>query len=272
MMTKNPYDVLGVSPNASDDEIKRVYRDLTRKYHPDANVNNPLADLAEEKFKEVQEAYDIIMRERANGGNSYGNNYGYGSSESYSYGNQSYGNQNSSYGYGTMDPKLQAAANYINSRRYREAINTLDQVQQRSAMWYYLSGCANAGIGNQILARDHAAQAVNMEPNNMQFRQLLNQLDFNSRRYQNSPYGGGYAPGGQNSCGTGNMCCDLCLRIHCVNVWEAISAHACKSKTNGIWRFDPCGDCRVYGTWKRDRDEYIVFVGSSGIFCRNCYS
>jgi len=87
----------------------------------------------------------------------------------------------------------------------------LDQVQQRSAMWYYLSGCANAGIGNQILARDHAAQAVNMEPNNMQFRQLLNQLDFNSRRYQNSPYGGGYAPGGQNSCGTGNMCCDLWL-------------------------------------------------------------
>lgn len=206
MMTKNPYDVLGVSSNASDDEIKRVYRDLTRKYHPDANVNNPLADLAEEKFKEVQEAYDIIMRERANGGNSYGNNYGYGSSESYSY-----GNQNSSYGYGTMDPKLQAAANYINSRRYREAINTLDQVQQRSAMWYYLSGCANAGIGNQILARDHAAQAVNMEPNNLQFRQLLNQLDFNSRRYQNSPYGGGYAPGGQNSCGTGNMCCDLWL-------------------------------------------------------------
>ena len=134
MMTKNPYDVLGVSPNASDDEIKRAYRDLTRKYHPDANVNNPLADLAEEKFKEVQEAYDIIMRERANG-----------------------------------------------------------------------------GIGNQILARDHAAQAVNMEPNNMQFRQLLNQLDFNSRRYQNSPYGGGYAPGGQNSCGTGNMCCDLWL-------------------------------------------------------------
>lgn len=211
MMTKNPYDVLGVSPNASDDEIKRVYRDLTRKYHPDANVNNPLADLAEEKFKEVQEAYDIIMRERANGGNSYGNNYGYGSSESYSYGNQSYGNPNSSYGYGTMDPKLQAAANYINSRRYREAINTLDQVQQRSAMWYYLSGCANAGIGNQILARDYAAQAVNMEPNNLQFRQLLNQLDFNSRRYQNSPYGGGYAPGGQNSCGTGNMCCDLWL-------------------------------------------------------------
>ena len=66
-MTKNPYDVRGVSPNASDDEIKRAYRDLTRKYHPDANVNNPLADLAEEKFKEVQEAYDTIMKERSGG-------------------------------------------------------------------------------------------------------------------------------------------------------------------------------------------------------------
>ena len=67
-MSKNPYEVLGVSPNASDDEIKKAYRDLTRKYHPDANVNNPLADLAEEKFKEVQEAYDTIMHERSTGG------------------------------------------------------------------------------------------------------------------------------------------------------------------------------------------------------------
>ena len=65
----------GVSPSASDDEIKKAYRELTRKYHPDANVDNPLADLAEEKFKEVQEAYDTIMHERASGssgGYSYG--------------------------------------------------------------------------------------------------------------------------------------------------------------------------------------------------------
>ena len=59
-MTKNPYDVLGVSPSASDDEIKKAYRDLTRKYHPDANVDNPLADLAEEKFKEIGEAYEVL--------------------------------------------------------------------------------------------------------------------------------------------------------------------------------------------------------------------
>ena len=74
-MNKNPYEVLGIPTNASDDEVKRAYRDLTRKYHPDANVNNPLADLAEEKFKEVQEAYDMIMKQREQGGYQYG--YGY---------------------------------------------------------------------------------------------------------------------------------------------------------------------------------------------------
>ena len=210
-MAKNPYDVLGVSPSASDDEIKKAYRDLTRKYHPDANVDNPLADLAEEKFKEVQEAYDTIMHERQAGG-----------SGGYSYGGSSYGSSGgySGYGYGgssgggyqnaQADPRLQAAVNYINSRRFREALNTLDQVPERSALWYYLSGCANAGLGNNVLARDHAAQAVNMEPNNLQYRQLLNQLEFSSRRYQNSGYGSGYGMGG-GSCGTGNLCCDLCI-------------------------------------------------------------
>ena len=105
-MRKNPYEVLGVSPGASDDEIKKAYRELSRKYHPDANINNPLADLAAEKFKEVQEAYDTIMRERTSGS---GYSYGYGSG----YGN-SYGN---GYTGGEIDPRLQAAANYINSRR-----------------------------------------------------------------------------------------------------------------------------------------------------------
>ena len=153
-MINIPYEVLGVSPSASDDEIKKAYRDLTRKYHPDANVDNPLADLAEEKFKEVQEAYDMIMKERASGG---GYSYGYGVSS----GSPSYG-AGGNYQNAQKDPRLQAAVNYINSRRFREALNTLDQINERSAIWYYLSSCANAGLGNNVLARDHAAQAVNM--------------------------------------------------------------------------------------------------------------
>lgn len=211
-MTKNPYDVLGVSVNASDDEIKRAYRDLTRKYHPDANVNNPLADLAEEKFKEVQEAYDTIMKERASGnrGNSQGySGYGYGNSYGNSYGNRGYG----SYGYGQnggnyqqQSTEIQAVYNFINNRRFQDALNVLGRMQNRNAQWYYLSAIANNGIGNNILARDHAAQAVNMEPNNIQYRQLLNQLSWNAQRYQGNPYGG-YS--NQQSCGTGNLCCDL---------------------------------------------------------------
>ena len=109
-----------------------------------------------------------------------------------------------------QDVEMQAAINFINSRRYQDALNVLNRMQNRTSMWYYASAFANAGLGNNVLARDQAATAVNMEPNNVQYRQLLNQIEFNSRRYQNNPYGGGYYGSG-SSCGTGNMCCDLCI-------------------------------------------------------------
>ena len=195
-MNKNPYEVLGVSPNASDEEVKKAYRDLTRKYHPDANINNPLADLAEEKFKEVQEAYDIIMRERQNGGG-------------YSYGGGQNGGYSSYQGGGEQSTQIQAVYNFINSRHYQEALNVLNGLPNRNAEWYYLSAAANIGIGNNILARDHAEQAVNMEPGNPQYRQLLNQIEWNSRRYGGYPQQRGYGSG--DSCGTGNFCCDLWL-------------------------------------------------------------
>ncbi len=191
-MSKNPYEVLGLSKNASKDEIKKAYRELSRKYHPDANLNNPLADLAEEKFKEVQEAYDILMNQ-PEGGQSYSQYAGYNNT-----------NQQS--------PQMAMVYQYINSRQYREALNLLAQIPQHNAQWYYASGFANAGIGNNIVARDHAAQAVNMEPNNMEYRQLLQRLEWNSQRYQNSPYGNGYGNHSSGSCcGTGNTCCDLWL-------------------------------------------------------------
>ena len=224
-MTKNPYEVLGVSPNASEEEIKKAYRELSRKYHPDANVDNPLRDLAEEKFKEVQEAYDMIMKERASGG---GYSYGYGSSS----GSSSYG-AGGNYQNAQQDPRLQAAVNYINSRRFREALNTLDQINERSAIWYYLSSCANAGLGNNVLARDHAAQAVNMEPNNMQYRQLLNQLIMRAAVIRTALMAMDTAAVLHRAVQA--ICVVICLlRIRCANVWEATCVHACKGKNNGV--------------------------------------
>lgn len=89
-----------------------------------------------------------------------------------------------------------------------EALNVLNGMNNRDAQWYYLSAVANANMGNNLIARDQVNQAVNMEPNNQQYRRLLNQLEWSGQRYQNNPYGAGY---GRNtdSCGTGNACCDL---------------------------------------------------------------
>lgn len=190
-MVNNPYEVLGVPRNASNDEIKKAYRQLCKKYHPDSYVDNPLADLAEEKFKEVQAAYDQIMKEREG-------------SYTYSASGQA---QSSS----QETAELQAARNFINNRRFHEALNVLSNIGNRSAMWYYYSAIANMGIGNNLVAVDHAKQAAAMEPNNMEYVNFANQLQFRGQHYQTM--GGGY---GRQSFGTGNLCCDLwCLDTMC---------------------------------------------------------
>ena len=79
----DPYKILGVSRDATDDEIKKAYRELARKYHPDNYANSPLADLAEEKMMEINTAYSDIQKARAAGssgqtassGNSYDGGY-----------------------------------------------------------------------------------------------------------------------------------------------------------------------------------------------------
>ncbi len=186
----NPYEVLGVSASASDEEIKKAYRSLSRKYHPDANVNNPNKEQAEEKFKQIQQAYDQIMKEKQQG-------YSYG-------GNRTYGGYSSRSSSDSIE--LQAAANYIANRHYAEALNVLNSISfaARGARWYYYSAMANAGAGNNVTAKEQIDRAVTLEPSNMEYRQFKQHLDFGGTWYQNMghEYERPYA-------GTGNWCLSM---------------------------------------------------------------
>lgn len=204
---RDPYDVLGVPRGASDDEIKKAYRTLSRKYHPDANINNPDKEKAEDKFKEVQAAYKRIQDEKS-GKFSYGGYGGYeGAGTGGGYGPFG-GFGQSGNGQSQQDIHMQAAWNYINSRHYAEALNVLDSIPEdsRKARWYFLSAIANSGAGNNVTARQMADKAADMEPGNTQYRNLKEQLAGGGTWYQ----GMGDAYGMPMDAGAG-LCSDACL-------------------------------------------------------------
>ena len=211
----DPYQVLGVSRDASDDEVKKAYRNLSRKYHPDANINNPNKAQAEEMFKKVQAAYDQIMKERQYGGHgTAGSQYGPGSSHygGYSGGFGGFG------GFGASDreeePRMQAARNFINSGHYQEACNVLNSIQERNARWYYYSAIANSGIGNQINALEYARKAVQKEPGNAEYRQLVSRLENNGRWYADRGTQYGFGTDGRSNC-LSDLCCCMCASSMC---------------------------------------------------------
>ena len=210
MMT-DPYEVLGLKRGASDEEIKKAYRRLSRKYHPDANVNNPNAAEAEEKFKQVQAAYDQIMKEKESGYSGYGttNGYGgYGSAGGYGGYQRSGAGQNDEY-----TSHLNAAMSSSRAGRYNEALNVLSGMDRKGAQWYYLSAIANNGLGNNVVALEHAKRAVELEPNRMEYQALLQQLQGRGSWYDemSSPYGGMSVMGN-------DICCKLCLANLICNV------------------------------------------------------
>lgn len=180
-MTNDPYKVLGVSPDASDEEIKQAYRRLAKQYHPD---RNPGDMEAAQKMQEVNAAYEQIK----NPDHSYR------------------GHQQSAYGhYGPAgdDPYQKAAYNYLRYRRFQEAINALQQSQNRDAQWYFLSAVANDGLGNQVTALEHIRRAVSMDPSNREYLQALEMIQSGGIRYAQSAGGyGGYG---------GDFCSDLCM-------------------------------------------------------------
>lgn len=186
MMT-DPYQVLGVAPGVSDDDLKKAYRKLSAKYHPDNNVNNPNKAQAEERFKEVQQAYDSIMRMRHSGGrenyqNPYGANSGGTSGNGYGTGYQ--GQTNYSY----KDPnqaEFGAIADLLNRGLYGDAMLRLSRVpmNMRTGMWYYLKAHALWGLGNAMAAIESMRQAVTLEPGNIVFKQDYDRMTESSRAY-----------------------------------------------------------------------------------------
>ncbi len=198
-MIDDPYKVLGVSRDASDDEIKQAYRRLAKQYHPD---RNPGDAEAAKKMQQINAAYEQIKNpEKAqptgHGGYSNYGGYGYdpfGGSYQRTYSSQSSG-----------DDYQQAAYQYIRYRRYQEALNTLENSKERNARWYYLSALANEGIGNQVTALEHMKRAVSMEPDNQEYLFALNQMEHGGSAYRQQA--GNY----RSYTMRGDPCASLCL-------------------------------------------------------------
>ena len=181
----DPYQILGVDRDASDEEIMRAYRRLAKQYHPDAN---PGDEYAAKKMQEVNDAYDRIKnpeKYRGPGAGSQGYDP-YGQSGGYGYDPfGGYYQQRRSYNQKYADSHMQAAYNYILYRRYREALNVLAQMNSvHDAAWYYLSALANQGVGNQVTALEHMRKAVSMDPGNQEYLDALDRMEHGGDDYR----------------------------------------------------------------------------------------
>lgn len=187
---RDPYEVLGVSKNATDDQIKDAYRELARKYHPDNYTDNPLSDLAGEKMKEVNEAYDAIVNERRNGSSKKSGGSGYSGNTGF--------------------PEVRSL---INQGRLEQAQEILDGVppQSRDAEWYFLNGTVLYRRGWFDQAYTSFATAVRMNPQNTEYRNAMNNAQYHSSQQYN-PYRSYGNTGGCSGCDVcqGLICADCC--------------------------------------------------------------
>lgn len=183
---KDPYQILGVNRNSTDEEIKDAYRQLARKYHPDNYGDNPLSDLAEEKMQEINEAYDAIMNTRK-------------------------GNKNNSNDYSAQNSDFPEVRNLIRQGRLEQAQELLDGVppQNRNAEWYFLNGTVLYRRGWFDQAYTSFATASRMDPSNPEYRNAVNNAQRQSARQFNNPY----RTYNTNSCSG----CDVCQGLICAD-------------------------------------------------------
>ena len=189
----DPWKTLGVKQGSSDEEIKRAYHDLVKKYHPDRFQDAAAKELANEKLKEINQAYEEITSGsggaygQSGGGAGFGGDYTASGSQQFS----------------------QVRSN-LQMRRVDEAERTLDQMADRNAEWHFLRGVCYSFRGWYAMARENIAQAVNMEPGNPEYRNALDQLENSARGYQQNM--GPFAQGR----GVGNQGCSLCDVCSCM--------------------------------------------------------
>lgn len=157
-MITNPYKVLGVPDGASEEECTKAYKRLAKKYHPDLNPNDKEA---ERKMAEINAAYDQIKNGTAQNQNAY------------SYSGYS---QRARQGSSSAPDYLSSAAQLIRSGQYNQAINLLNNIDDRGARWYYLSAVANMSIGNRAAAEDHIRTAYAKEPDNITYQQAYRDI------------------------------------------------------------------------------------------------
>ena len=194
---RNPYEVLEIKEGASDEEIKKAYREAVKKYHPDKYVNNPLADLASEKLVEINEAYEYLTKNKGNSSQSdysrSGASNGYSSSSSNS--------------------NFQRVRVLISQNNISEAEILLNSINDRGAEWYFLNGviAQKKGWYNQAITSFN--QAVSMDPSNFECRQAFNSMSNANKNYTSNVYNRGYGSGNTDIC---QMCqCLMCTDCCC---------------------------------------------------------